>query len=109
MSIEFFKTIRQQSVAYALPKKFLLELSRVIADLELFNREVDFDFENKHSNLSFGGNIGNDHIEIDRSTKSSDIGQIINAANKGVKASLKSLMKIALDKLGEEEYNDEED
>ena len=91
MSVEFFKTIRQQSVAYALPKVVLKELSHVIIDLELLNRQADFAFKENQNKNSPGA----------------DITENVKAARLGVKGSLVKVLEIAQDELGEED--DEED
>lgn len=103
MSVEFFKTIRQQSVAYALRKKFLLELSRVIVDLELFNLEVDTVYKGNMDKFIFVGTVGNDAISMVKDRATPNISAIVNAASEGVKASLKSIMEIAQNELDEED------
>lgn len=103
MSVEFFKTIRQQSVVYALPKKFLNELSHVIINLELFNREADFVFQGNQNKTSFVGVFGKTPVYIAKDSHVPNVNATVVAACEGVKVSLKKVLEIAQDELGEED------
>ena len=47
MSVEYFKSIRSSSMEYFLGKDRLVALSRVIVDIELYNKEADYVFDGK--------------------------------------------------------------
>ena len=94
LSVEFFKTIRQQSADYAVKADLLLALSRVIVDLDLLNTEADFAF-NGHEG---GGRADRNAV---------DINSTISGARIGVRNSLNNILKIALEELKEEEEGEE--
>ncbi len=106
MSVEFFKTIRQQAVAYSLRKDLLQKLSRVIVDLELFNMEADFVFnENLNQNM-FVGDINKSPICVIKKTLHHDISETVKAASRGVKGSLTNILDLVSEELNEEDMED---
>lgn len=103
MSVEFFKTIRQQATSYSVPAKLLSHLSRVIVDLELFNMEVDFVFNKNLNRHLFVGDFQKKPICLVQKTMPHDISATVMAAREGVRASLNGILEIVLDELGEDE------
>lgn len=89
LSVEFFKTIRQQSTDYAVKVDLLRALSRVIVDLDLLNMEADFAFKGHGGD----GRTGQNAV---------DISSTISGARIGVRNSLNSILKIASEELKEE-------
>lgn len=90
LSVEFFKTMRQQAVDYAVRADLLSALSRVIVDLDLLNTEADFAFN------GYGGGGRTEQNTV-------DISSTISGARIGVRNSLNNILKIALEELKEEE------
>ena len=110
MSVEFFKTIRQQAVAYSLRKDLLQKLSRVIVDLELFNLEADFVFNENLNQSVFVGDLNKSPICVVKKTIHHDISGTVKAANCGVRGSLKGLLSLIPKKQREEgKENENED
>lgn len=103
MSVEFFKTVRQQSMSYALPAKLLSYLSRVIVDLELFNMEVGFVFNKNIKESLFIGNFKEEPICVVQKTMLHDIHATVKAANIGVRDSLNVVLEFVLNELGVED------
>lgn len=106
MSVEFFKTIRQQAVAYSLRKDLLQKLSRVIVDLELFNMEADFVFnENLNQNMLVEAPNKNP-ICVVKKTKHYDISETVKAASRGVRGSLEEIQDLVSEEFNEDDMED---
>lgn len=103
MSVEFFKTIRQQSISYSLSKDLLLALSWVIVDLELFNMEADFVFNENLNRSLFVGDFDKKPICIIKKSIDQDISSTVKSARLGVRGSLQKVLKIVSKELGEED------
>lgn len=104
LSVEFFKTIRQQAVDYAVRADLLSALSRVIVDLELLNTEADFVFNGKGDEQSmYVGEIDKKPLRVVRTPFLPNIDQTVGAARIGVRNSLNAVLKIALGEINEEE------
>lgn len=104
LSVEFFKTMRQQAVDYAVREDLLSALSRVIVDLELLNTEADFVFNGKGDGQSmYVGEIDKKPLRVVRTPFSPNIDQTVGAARIGVRNSLNNVLKIALRETNEEE------
>ena len=103
MSVEFFKTIRQQSISYSLSKDLLLALSWVIVDLELFNMEADFVFNENLNQSLFVGDFDKKPVCIIKKAMDQDISSTVQSARLGVRGSLQKVLKIVSKELGDED------
>jgi len=95
LSIEYFRMVREMSSKYKFSNKLMFALSRLIVDLELFNREADYVFNGHEERSTCKGQIGNEAIVVTHTNDSRDISAIISAARDGVVGSLKGLKQIA--------------
>ena len=103
MSIEFFKTMRQQSIDYGCRPRLLRALSWLIVDLELFNLEIDYCFGGKSEARSFVGVIGTQAVCVESQLRTKDISGTVKNANKGVRGSLENVLRIVAKELHEDE------
>ena len=103
MSVEFYKNIRQQAAPAALSKEFLEALSWLIVDLELFNKEADFIFNESLNKSAFVGELNQKPLCVVKTSQTHDIGETVKWARVGVKGSLEKLRKIAKEELNEED------
>lgn len=103
MSVEFFKTIRQQAISNSLSKDLLQELSRVIVDLELFNMEADFVFNENLAQCMYIGDFNKTPICVVKKMMHHDICETVKAANSGVRGSLTAVLDVVLKELKEED------
>ena len=102
MSVEFFKTIRQQTVEYGLKPKLLQDLSRLIVNLELFNLEADYKFNGKSDAQTFSGRIGLYEVSVERKNETVDIRGTVESASAGVRGSLNDVRKSVAEELGDD-------
>ena len=105
LSVEFFKTMRQQAVDYAVRADLLSALSRVIVDLELLNTEANFVFNGNGGDgpCTYVGQVDKKALCIVKNPISRDISRTVGAARVGVRDSLNAVLKIALGEINEEE------
>ncbi|MDO5304978.1 MAG: hypothetical protein Q4E87_05325 [bacterium] len=105
LSVEFFKTMRQQAVDYAVGADLLSALSRVIVDLELLNTEANFVFNGNGGDgpCTYVGQVDKKAICIVKKPLSRDISRTVDAARVGVRNSLNDVLKIISRDINEEE------
>lgn len=105
LSVEFFKTMRQQAVDYAVGADLLSALSRVIVDLELLNTEANFVFNGNGGDgpCTYVGQIDKKALCIVKKPLSRDISRTVDAARVGVRNSLNAVLKIISRDINEEE------
>lgn len=105
LSVEFFKTMRQQAVDYAVKADLLSALSRVIVDLELLNTEADFVFNGNGGDgpCTYVGQVDKKVLCIVKNPISRDISRTVDAARVGVRNSLNDVLKIVSRETNEEE------
>lgn len=105
LSVEFFKTMRQQAVDYAVGVDLLSALSRVIVDLELLNTEANFVFNGNGGDgpCTYVGQVDKKALCIVKKPISSDISRTVDAARIGVRNSLNAVLKIISRDINEEE------
>lgn len=105
LSVEFFKTMRQQAVDYAVRSDLLSALSRMIVDLELLNTEADFVFNGNGSDgpCTYVGQVDQKVLCVVKNPISRDINRTVDAARVGVRDSLNAVLKIASREINEEE------
>ncbi len=106
MSVEFFKTIRQQAIAYSLRKDLLQKLSRVIVDLELFNLEADFVLNENLNQGVFVVDLNKRPICGVEKTVHHDISGTVEAAKRGVRGSLMHVLELIPEEFKEEDMED---
>lgn len=94
MSVEYLKSAREAAVEYSLGKDFMIILSRVIVDLELFNKEADYIFDGNGGQCTYAGIIKDEPVVMTKETELRDIRQIMVNARKGVIGSLMKLKEM---------------
>lgn len=110
LSVEFFKTMRQQVVGFVVRADLLSALSRAIVDLELLNMQADFVFNGREGGSKYKGEIGQGTVDIVKKSISSDISSTISGARIGVRNSLNNVLEIVLTELNEKaELNEEKE
>ena len=102
MSVEFFKTIRQQTVEYGLKPKLLQDLSHLIVDLDLFNLEADYKFNGQSDARNFIGQVGSFDVAVVSNSDAKDISATVQSARLGVRGSLEGVLKIVAEELGDD-------
>lgn len=99
MPVDYFRMVQERAVEYHMNEEILTALAHVRVDLELFNFEVDYDFDGKKKRTVYQGIIENQHgnqrVEIEEAWKEHDISSTILAAKKGVVNSLRRLQEAA--------------
>lgn len=105
LSVEFFKTMRQQAVDYAVKADLLSALSRVIVDLELLNTEADFVFNGNGGDgpCTYVGQVDQKVLCVVKNPLPRDISRTVDAARVGVRNSLNDVLKIVSRETNEEE------
>ena len=94
LSVEYFKTIREAAVRYALKRELLFQLSRVIVNVELYNKEADYVFDHNGVECAYAGVLSGDPVLISKEVKARDITSTMEAACVGVKESLIDLKNL---------------
>lgn len=97
LSVDFYRSIREKSVAFSFSNSLLSALSRLIVDMELFNREANYVFDGQMTTNVYAGLFDKSKICITKKPVSTDITGTITAARSGVVASLKHLRQVAQD------------
>lgn len=105
LSVEFFKTMRQQAVDYAVRADLLSALSRVIVDLELLNTEANFVFNGNGGDgqCTYVGQVDKKVLYVVKNPLPRDIRRTVDAARVGVRNSLNDVLKIVSRETNEEE------
>ena len=90
LSVEYFSAAHEKVIKYNHDYVLLKLLSTVTIDMELFNREVDFVFNDKASRKCKGFR-DESAVEIEKQVDMEPIDDTIKRANIGVRGSLKAL------------------
>lgn len=95
MPADYFRMIQERAVEYSVGDEVLMALANVRVDLELFNLEVNYAFDEWKKRNAHKGTIGNQPVRTEELWKEHDISPTILAAKKGVVNSLRRLQEAA--------------
>lgn len=93
MPADYFRMVQERAVEYSVGDEVLMALANVRVDLELFNLEVNYAFDEWRKRNAHKDTIGNQPVRTEELWKEHDISPTILAAKKGVVNSLRRLQE----------------